>query len=127
MPRFTELWLADQRAKEAARRSPEGTRAAVPAGSDDESELHRSILRECKARGWIALHGDMTRRTGRTLGEPDIIVLASGGRVFLVECKTRTGRRSPDQIALAVLAEQLGHTVHLVRSFAEFLDVIRIS
>jgi hypothetical protein len=41
-----------------------------------------------------------------------------------VECKSRTGKLSPAQAALKHHAEKLGHTVHLVRSFEEFLGVI---
>ena len=48
-----------------------------------------------RRRGWIALHGSMAERTGRTLGEPDLVILADGGRVLFVECKSRRGKLSP--------------------------------
>ena len=93
-------------------------------GVGREAELHEAIFDECRRRGWIALHGSMAERTCRTLGEPDFVILAGGGRVLLVECKTKTGKLSPAQAALRFHAEHLGHTVHVVRSLEEFLQLL---
>ena len=89
-----------------------------------EAVLHEEIFDECRRRGWIALHGSMAERTCRTLGEPDFVILADGGRVLFVECKSRTGKLSPAQAVLKFHAEKLGHTVHVVRSMEEFLAVV---
>jgi hypothetical protein len=35
--------------------------------------------------------------TGTVAGVPDLVIVASGGRVFFLECKTRRGSLSPDQ------------------------------
>ncbi len=88
-----------------------------------EASLHEEIFDECRRRGWIALHGSMAERTCRTLGEPDFVILADSGRVLFVECKSRSGKLSPAQAALKHHAEKLGHTVHVVRSMEEFLEV----
>lgn len=93
-------------------------------GVTSEASLHEEIFAECRHRGWIALHGSMAERTCRTLGEPDFVILADGGRVLFVECKTRTGKLSPAQAALKFHAEKLGHTVHVVRSLEEFFAVV---
>jgi len=93
-------------------------------GAAREAELHEEIFDECRRRGWIALHGSMAERTGRTLGEPDFVILADGGRVLLVECKSRSGKLSPAQAALKHHAEKLGHTVHVVRSLEGFLKLL---
>lgn len=100
-----------------------GCRAARE-GSSREAELHEQVFDECRKRGWIALHGSMAEQTCRTLGEPDFVILADGGRVLFVECKSRTGKLSPAQAALKFHAEKLGHTVHVVRSLGEFLAVV---
>ena len=92
-------------------------------GEEREASLHEAIFDECRRRCWIALHGSMAERTCRTLGEPDFVILADGGRVFFVECKSRTGKLSPAQFALKHHAETLGHTVHVVRSLEEFLGL----
>ena len=94
------------------------------AGSVREADLHEQIFDECRARGWIALHGSMAERTCRTLGEPDFTILAGGGRLLFVECKTRSGKLSPAQAALKFHAEKLGHTIHLVRSLEEFQKLL---
>ena len=91
--------------------------------ADRERDLHDQIFDECRARGWIALHGSMAERTCRTLGEPDFTILADGGRVLFVECKSRSGKLSPAQAALKFHAEKLGHTIHVVRSLEEFLEL----
>ena len=96
---------------------------AGTAGVGREAELHEAIFDECRRRCWIALHGSMAERTCRTLGEPDFVVLAGGGRVLFVECKTRTGKLSVAQAALKHHAEKLGHAVHVVRSLQEFLEL----
>jgi hypothetical protein len=98
--------------------------AATGSGAAREASLHEEIFDECRRRGWIALHGSMAERTCRTLGEPDFVILAEGGRVLLVECKSRSGKLSLAQAALKFQAEKLGHTVHVVRAMDEFLAVV---
>jgi hypothetical protein len=45
--------------------------------------------------------------------------------MLLVECKTRLGKLSPEQLATQAWAAKLGHTVHVVRSMGEFLEVVK--
>jgi VRR-NUC domain len=94
--------------------------------SEDEGELHNDILAECRKRRWVVFHGAMNERSHRTVGEPDFIILADNGRVIFVEAKTRTAKLSPEQRAICHVAYVLGHTVHVCRSFNEFLKVIEI-
>lgn len=107
-----------------ARRLQSGARVGGIHAVESEADLHEQIFAECRRRGWIAFHGSMSERTHRTLGEPDFIILAGEGRQFLVECKSRTGKLSPEQTAIARHAAMLGHRIHVVRSFGEFLEVI---
>lgn len=88
-----------------------------------EADLHDDILDECRRRQWIAFHGSMAHATHRTIGEPDFIILADGGRVLLVEAKSRLGKVTTDQAALHAWARKLGFEVHVVRGFEEFLAV----
>lgn len=90
----------------------------------DEAQLHEQILAEIRRRGWIAFHGSMCHRTFRTPGEPDVVCVADGGRFFMVELKTATGKLSPDQQAIHAWARKLGHTVHVVRSLEEFIALL---
>lgn len=109
-------FLALQVRLNAKRREPVAQDAV-----EHESDLHQQILDWCKRNGWLCLHGSMAHRSRRTLGEPDMVVILPQGRVALIECKSRTGKLSTDQLALKMLAEKLGHTVHVVRSLQEFV------
>lgn len=100
--------------------------ARQPSAVEREADLHDMIFSECRRRGWIPLHGSMAHRTHRTAGEPDFVILADGGLVLLVECKARNGKLSPTQFAMAHHAKSLGHTIHVVRSFDEFLNLLPI-
>lgn len=88
-----------------------------------ESVLHDQIIDECKRRGWVAFHGSMAHKTFRTPGEPDFVILAERGRTFMVECKKAKAKLSPDQLAIHHWANKLGHHIHTIRSFQEFIDL----
>jgi len=88
-----------------------------------ESDLHDQIIDECDRRGWQYLHGAMSKRTHRTLGEPDFTVLASNGRVIFLECKSKTGKLSPDQAAFKAQASHNGHFVWMVRSISDVIPI----
>ncbi len=98
--------------------------ARCPEPMKCEADLHDAIIDHCRRRGWVYLHGSMAERTHRTQGEPDFIILADAGRVFFIECKSATGKLSPAQSAMQAHAAKLGHTVHVVRNFAEFQQVV---
>lgn len=106
---------------EARRAKP----ALRPADAEpNESDLHAKIFNECRRRGWIPFHGAMSERTHRTLGEPDFTILADSGRSLMVECKARDGKLSLEQHAMIVHAKKLGHEIHVVWSFNQFLNLI---
>lgn len=94
--------------------------------AERESDLHEQIRKECAARGWIGLHGSMAHRTHRSIGEADWTILASGGRVFFIECKTSKGKLSPAQLALHAWAERLGHKIFVARSLKEFCQIVAV-
>lgn len=89
-----------------------------------EADLHNDIIEECKRRQWIVFHGSMAHRAMRTPGEPDFVILAEYKKVYLIECKSKTGKLTTEQLGIAMWSERLGHKVHVVRSMAEFLTVI---
>lgn len=89
-------------------------------GCEVESDLHESIRKECLRRGWLAFHGSMAHKTFRTEGEPDFVILCDGGKVLLVECKTRKGKLSIEQAGIHAWAAKLGHSIHTIRSMEEF-------
>lgn len=101
-----------------------GGRVVAGDAVEREDELHEFIFNFCRSKGWAVYHGSMAHRSKRTLGEPDFSIRADRGRVFDIECKSRTGKLRPTQIANKVQCELLGHTVHVVCSPEEFLKVV---
>lgn len=89
-----------------------------------ESDIHNAIIAHCKLKRWIYFHGSTAHRAMRTLGEADFTILADNGRVFFIEAKTKTGKLSPEQLAIKVWAESLGHQIHTIRSMPEFLELV---
>lgn len=108
--------------------------APAKSGTDRESELHAQIIKECMKRGWPFIHNRMDRMSTSTIGAPDFVILgvySSRGmqstcspQVYFIECKTSTGKLSMQQLGWQRMAERIGHRVHVVRSFEEFLKVI---
>jgi hypothetical protein len=90
-----------------------------------ESELQQLIRKECERRRWIVLSSRMDRRTGRRLGEWDMVILADRGRTYLVEAKVKGGKISPAQHAMGHHARYLGHHAAVVYSLDEFIEFIR--
>jgi len=88
-----------------------------------ESALHNEIICYCMEKGWQYLHGSMATRTHRTRGEPDFIILAHGSQLRMVECKSKSGKLSPDQQAFIAHANKNGHVVYVIRSMDEFVKL----
>jgi hypothetical protein len=100
-------------------------RSQAPADAvEDESELQNDIERECLRRGWLPLRSRMDRKNTRRKGECDFIILADCARVFLVETKSKTGKLSVEQQGFIAHARKLGKPVFVVRSMAEFYNVV---
>lgn len=118
---FTWEWLRAQEAK----RKPKGETTPVmpPDATLVEQELHNQIIGHCKSNAWIYFHGSMAHSTFRTVGEPDFVILGRDGKFLMIECKTKTGKLSPEQIAMGAWAESLGHKIHVVRSFSQYLEI----
>lgn len=90
----------------------------------DEAALHNQILDECARRGWIAVHSRMDRATTTAKGVCDFLIIRDSGKVLLVECKSKTGKLTIEQQGFIAWCYKLQHTVHVVRSFQEFLEII---
>lgn len=93
-------------------------------GVSSESQLHLDIMDHCRKNDIPFLHGSMAHATHRTLGEPDFTLILPF-RVVFIECKSKTGKLSTEQIALAAWFQKKGHTIHVVRSMGDFLKVVQ--
>lgn len=89
-----------------------------------ESTLHNQILAECDRRLWGYIHSRMDRRTTTRKGVCDFVILADGGRTFLIEAKMPGKKFSPEQLKFEAVARRNGHCVHRVETFDEFLKII---
>ena len=97
----------------------------TPEAVEDEGGLHDDIIAQCRHRLWPVIHSRMDMATTTATGAPDFVIFADAGRVFAVESKTKTGKQTPQQIGWQMLMERNGHRYHLVRSLAEFLDLVK--
>jgi hypothetical protein len=130
-----DLQSIEARLEQNRRRGPAAMAATEPLeklpceelamGVAKERDLHEDILAFCRGRGWIALHSSMAEATHRNLGEWDFVIVADSGRVFLVECKTAKGKLTPEQAGMKAWAEKLGHKPVVVRSFNDFMEVVK--
>jgi len=119
MSRFSSDWLKSYLAKQFRPEQAPSTGAV-----EDESQLHSEIIEYCISKGWLYFHGSMAHKTNRTPGEPDFTILASEGRVFFIECKALKRKPSSDQMEIIAWAHKLGHSVHVVHSFEQFLSAV---
>lgn len=104
--------------------SPAANSSRFDGGVAIEATLHDDIIDYCRRAGWIYFHGRMDHKTFRSQGEPDFHILADHGRTFLIECKSKTGKPSLDQLSVICQAEHLGHKIPVIQSFAEFLAIV---
>lgn len=89
---------------------------------DMEGDLHAQIKDECDSRDWIVLHSRMDKKTTRTPGEWDFVILADNGLTLLVECKAGQKKRTIKQLALHARAQRKGHYSTCVHSYQEFMS-----
>lgn len=105
------------------------SRQAVPRDSQadtlDESDLQDRIVGYCRSKGWFPVFSGMRRRTSTPIGTPDFVIYADNGRVFTIETKSKTGKQTPEQIGVQLMLNKLGHQYYLVRSFEQFLEVVK--
>lgn len=95
-------------------------------GCNAEADLHTQIIAHCNAQWppWNVIHARMDKASTLEAGAPDFTIQLPAGRTLCVECKTKSGKLSEAQRNWAHKAKALGHTVHVVRSLAEFLALL---
>lgn len=74
---------------------------------------------------WKVIQARPDRQSTIALGAQDFSIFAPGGRVFCIETKAAGKKQSKEQLIWAKQMEMLGHTVHLVYSFEEFLAIVQ--
>lgn len=90
-----------------------------------EREIHDQIITLLKRIGWPYFHSRMDKPTTNQLGCPDFIIAAPNGYTLWVEVKTQNGKQTPEQQGTQLALERNGHDYYLVRSLAQFGEILR--
>ena len=67
----------------------------------------------------------MAHRTFRNPGEPDFHIYIPWNQHLLVECKSKKGKLTTEQLGNKMEMEMVGVPVHVVRSLSEFLALVQ--
>lgn len=96
-------------------------------GCEDESELHREILDYCNHQWprWKVIHARMDQRSTIPVGAQDLTIFKPDGKVLCIECKRKGAKPTIEQQAWHKEMEMLGHKVHVVYSYREFLEIVK--
>ena len=88
--------------------------------------LHEQIMEHCGKQWprWKYRHARTDKKTTEELGTEDFTIFLPGNKTLHVECKARNEKPSPEQLIWATELRMLGHTVHFVWSFEEFLALV---
>jgi hypothetical protein len=80
---------------------------------------------EAACRGYARQRGCFSCKLWPTMaGLPDRLFFCPGGRLLIVEFKTRRGRLSPAQRSLHLKFAAVGWTVYVIRTLAEFKTLL---
>ena len=118
-----QLWAMQDRLSKAARVKVGHSELCIHAAEHEDS-LQEEIIKDARSRGWWVDFSRMDLPTTRPKGAPDVYVFADHGRLIIIEAKSKTGKVRPEQLGVKLALEKLGHTVHIVRSFGEYLKLI---
>lgn len=135
MSRMTESDLSAFAAREQSRGNVKPLRLTRP--EPKEADIQSAILRALKAHPAVAFFfrmntGAMAVGEGKSRrfvrfgpkGSPDIHGYLKDGRALYIECKTRTGRVSPEQQEFHDRARQAGAVAIIARSVSDVWDVL---
>ena len=126
MGSFTKEWYLRKLAEQSFCSQP------CPASKDGhavaglEGSLHEEIQRYCDSNfpPWKVIHARMDKKSTIPNGAQDFTIFMPQGQVLCVECKSGTGKLSPEQLIWSKELAMLGHTVHVVRSMEEFIKLV---
>ncbi len=102
-----------------------------PYGDDEadpgpESDLSKSIRNWVKDRGYKAIINPQNKKLSWFIeaGMPDVVLFLPFGQVACFELKSKSGRLSDDQKSTKQILSWLGHTLHEIRNFKKFLEIV---
>ncbi len=92
---------------------------------DEEGKLHNKIIEYLTERRWPYIHSRMDKKATNKLGTADFVVLAPIANTIVIEAKALNRKQEPDQLAFQILCERVGHQYYLIRSYEQFLDILK--
>lgn len=112
--------LAEQRSLKGANATP------IQPSDEREDVLHFKIMEYCDAKHpkWKYIRARSDKKSTIQVGAQDITIFASEKRVFCFECKRPGKHPTTDQLVWHIEMELLGHKVHVITSYEEFINII---
>lgn len=106
------------------RMTSEGDQELARAAKQPESALHDKIIAYCNQQWprWKFIHARMDQRSTIAVGCQDFTIFAPG-RVLCIECKKQGGKLSIPQLEWKLEMQKLGHVVHVMERFEEFVEI----
>ncbi len=92
--------------------------------TDEIEQLHKPIIKWLNERNWPYDYSNPTKPTRSTVGWPDFRIMCPNGKMLFIECKKWDGQLTKEQDALRKRAAELGHYIHIVRSWQEFSEAV---
>lgn len=119
MTRWTEARLAEYQIKMRAQKGSEQADQGL------ESRLQGKITKWARDNGYPCLSlPSSPKLKGLILpGWPDITLVVKG-RIIFFELKSKKGRLREKQKEMALMFHYLEHTIHKVKSYKKFLEII---
>lgn len=89
-------------------------------------ELHKPIIDWCRNQVPAVPFINSRPDCASTIGEGvQDFTMFYRGKVLCIECKAKNGKQSEAQRDWAHIMGRQGFTVHVIRSFAEFLELVK--
>jgi hypothetical protein len=104
---------------------PETRQVAKDGDCESEAGLHDQIEAHLRGVRWPYVHSRMDKPSHNALGVSDFVILAPKGKTLILEIKTRSGKQRPEQLGWQIMCERNGHIYHLVRSYSQYLDILK--
>lgn len=101
--------------------------ASIGEPVEQEMKLHEDIMSYCMAKSprWMFIRARSDKRSGIAIGANDMTIFMGDGKVLCVECKSKTGKLTKEQLIWREEMRLLGHTVHEVRSMEDFFKAVK--
>ena len=122
---FTSDWFALHQARMNTPAVRRGVAVEPPDAVEYEiAGLHVPIMAECKRRGWRYVHSNPSKPATIGEGVCDFIIYADKGRIFHIECKSKTGKLKTEQVIFIAWLSRLAHRVYVITAMSEFFSIV---